>query len=116
MVLKSSADILADMDATLDQLIRNAEVLRSVSIKSLEEKEIEALQKTQDSLLAHLVHMDQLLNKEKVTSSLPQREVNLAIKQKISHFGKLHTRLLKNVSMRLGVPKRPRVGRNRKNP
>jgi hypothetical protein len=60
-MIRSGEEILADIDTTLDQLIQNAEVIR---YDYLCENEIEALQKTQESLLARLIHMDLLLDNE----------------------------------------------------
>lgn len=54
-------EILTEIDATLDQLIKNAAALKEV------EKDLDlatALHKTQESLLAHLCHLDALIEEE----------------------------------------------------
>ena len=54
-------DILTEIDATLEHLIRNAETLQGVELTELNDEEIEAFQKTQDSLIHHLMNMDRTL-------------------------------------------------------
>jgi len=78
--------IIQKMDQTLDQLIQNAEALSRTDLQTLCETELEAFQKTQESLLHHLLHMDQLMSKK--TSSNPQ-DPRLAInrlRKKRTHF------------------------------
>ena len=55
-------EILADIDATLDQLIENANVINQISLNTLFQDEVDALQKTQESLLSRLINMQSLLN------------------------------------------------------
>lgn len=50
-------ELLSQIDSTLDQLIENAHSLKQISSHNLFQEEIEALQKTQESLLARLVHI-----------------------------------------------------------
>ncbi|MCK4934660.1 MAG: hypothetical protein KAR79_03645 [Simkaniaceae bacterium] len=59
----SKKDLLTEIDFTLDQLIQNAEVLSNISSNLSYEQEIDALHKTQESLLARLMHLDQSLEK-----------------------------------------------------
>lgn len=106
-MIKSSEKILADIDSTLDQLIRNAQLLRTVSIKTVPENEVEALHKTQESLMAHLIHMDELLEGKKV-----QKLKHENFGQKIQQFSRMNAKLMENVTKRFS--KKPRVGRNRK--
>lgn len=54
-------EVLNEIDETLDQLIKNAAALKEVSSDPLFKHETEALQKTQESLLARLIHLDQFL-------------------------------------------------------
>ena len=62
--LMSRRELLNEIDETLDQLIKNAAALKDVANDPLYETEVEALHKTQTSLLAHLLHLDRFL-KEK---------------------------------------------------
>ena len=55
-------DIVQEIDKTLDQLIQNAEVISKADFTELSDTELEAFQKTQESLLQHLLHMDQFLS------------------------------------------------------
>lgn len=70
MLSNKNEQIQAQMDKTLDQLIKNAKVIRHVPTNKLEAHELDALQKTQESLLAHLMHLDELLN-EKIVPKKP---------------------------------------------
>ena len=54
-------EILMEIDATLDRLIQNAEAIADVDINELTVTELEAFQKTQESLVQHLLHTDQRL-------------------------------------------------------
>lgn len=94
----SSESILAKMDSTLDQLIQNAKMMQSISLTSLQTHEIEALQKTQESLLANLIHMDKLLDgeqKKKLT------ETNL--KDKVVQYHLLNQQMTKRMMGTFGA-------------
>ncbi len=58
--------IIADIDQTLDQLIRNAEAMSRADLQSLSEVEVGAFQKTQESLLHRLLRMDQRLENKQI--------------------------------------------------
>jgi len=121
---RSGEKILADIDATLDQLIQNADVMQNVPVASLDESEIEALQKTQESLLAHLIHIEQRLDNDQKKAEIRKKtERYTHIQQKIIHYSRLNERLMRNMESRFGVnaikakkkmSKRTRIGRNRK--
>ena len=86
-----SREILQEIDVTLDQLIKNAAALTEISAEPLYKSEVHALSKTQESLLAHLLHLDQhLKNKQKEKSSS-------SIHQKLSIFSKLSADLAKTM-------------------
>lgn len=92
-------DILLEIDGTLDQLIKNAEVIQNVDLKELSETEIDAFRKTQESLLQHLLHMDQFLvtkrNSLKVQS---KRSANYKIQEKLLKFEKMKSSYHKSLS------------------
>lgn len=123
---RSGEEILADIDATLDQLIQNADAISYVSVNSLCENEVEALQKTQESLLARLMHMDRLLDSDQKKTHMKKNPDSFShIQQKITAFGRLNARLIDDVASKFGANKRkdkkkathlrkPRIGRNRK--
>jgi len=105
--MKSGEEILADIDATLDQLIQNADSVRHVPLDALCEDELVALQKTQESLLARLLHMDTLLDRD-------QRKKHAShIGHKVARLSKLNARLMKSVTRRF-AHKKARVHRHRK--
>lgn len=79
--------ILTEMDQTLDQLITHAKTVQKVPASKLNAHELEALQKTQESLLAHLMHLDQALH-EKIVPNKPLQE-------KAEHFHQLNQKLIK---------------------
>ena len=86
-----SRKILQEIDVTLDQLIKNAAALTEVSNDPLYESEVQALNKTQESLLAHLLHLDQFLkDKQKNKSSV-------SIHQKLTIFSELSAKLARTM-------------------
>ena len=101
-MIRSGEEILADIDCTLDQLIRNAEALRTVSVQTLAETEVEALQKTQESLLAHILHMNELLDSDK-KQQLMRKKAAVDLQGKIAHFSRLNARLITDVAMKFKV-------------
>jgi hypothetical protein len=84
-------DVLFDIDATLDSLIKNAEVLNEVSLKDLSEEEVMAFHKTQESLLNHLVSMDTMLEQKRKSIKKPdKRSVQYNIQEKLLKFKKIN--------------------------
>lgn len=98
MMMKNKEEILADMDATLDQLILNAESMRKVASSKIETSEACLLQKTQESLLARLMHADALL-KEKQTE-------RRKLAKKVARFSRLNATLLKQLHARFSCARR----------
>lgn len=85
-----SQEILHEIDSTLDQLIRNAEVIQNVDLKDLSGPEIDGFQKTQESLVQHLLHMDQLLAVKKDGLKVPQpKSAGATIQQKLLRFERM---------------------------
>lgn len=107
-MIRSSDEILADIDATLDQLIENADVIKRFSLQSLFVSEVEGLQKTQESLLARLVHMNDLLKDEKKKSDAEPTDSYGGIEQKILRFGKLNAQMIDHVSDKIKRMKKSR--------
>lgn len=83
MKSEGEKDLLAEIDSTLDQLISNAEILGKISSNPSYEEEVTALHKTQESLLAHLMHLDQSLEKKR-------HHETEQIRSKLSHFSILN--------------------------
>jgi hypothetical protein len=119
-MLKSGEEILAEIDATLDQLILNAQVAHQTTLYILSENEQEAFHKTQESLLARFVHMNDLLEdsqRDKLRSR--KKESYEQIQNKIRQFGNLNTNILQFLAnqfqpARKKQLKKPKIRRNRK--
>lgn len=91
-------EILMEIDSTLDRLICNAEAIQTVSLNELSETEIEAFQKTQESLLQHLIHMDQFLEtKSKNLKVQNKKSSRFQIQEKLLKFEKLKDGYHKNI-------------------
>ncbi len=89
-------DILLEIDQTLDQLIRNAETIEHIELKELSGTEVDAFEKTQESLLKHLLYMDELLGAKLKTQN--KRLSNAKIEEKFSRFEKMNLSYEKNIS------------------
>lgn len=92
-------EVLMEIDATLDRLIRNAETIQSVTVTDLSETEIEAFQKTQESLLHHLIHMDEFLETKKKSLRLQdKRSASYKLQAKVLKFEKLKSSYHKHLA------------------
>jgi hypothetical protein len=84
-------EILNEIDATLDQLIKNAAALNEVTSNPLYQTEVDALQKMQESLLARLLHLDGFLEEKS------QNKTERSIYDKLTIFSELSSTLAKQV-------------------
>ena len=89
-------EIIQNIDITLDQLIRNAEVFSKAELQELSDTELDAFQKTQESLLQHLLQMDQIL--EKKNKPQDKRSATVQIREKRQHFEKLKSHYNPNLT------------------
>jgi len=105
-----SEDLVDEIDLTLDKLIENANAMKSVE---LTKEEIEAFQKTQESLLAHLVSLDQLLQIKRKILNLPKRK-QITIKSKMQTFQRLNSSFIKNTTKQIKLIKIRRLRKNSK--
>lgn len=87
-MLTSKEDIIDDIDATLDQLIENAEVLGEIATNPSYEEEAEALEKMQDALIKHLMTMEQFVPKPKGAIGVKK----MRLEQMQSNAPKIHKR------------------------
>src|ERR1041385_41028 len=95
-MLKSGDSILADIDSTLDQLIRNADAMHQISDRRLFTSEVQAMHKTQESLLARLMHMHELYEDEKRELGEREQKMRLtSIEHKLAEFGRLNARMIR---------------------
>lgn len=107
-MIRTVEEILDDIDDTLDRLIENADVIKHISLNALYTSEVEALQKTQESLLARLVHMQDLFKGQKNKGDCEKEDPFNSIEQKIARFGKLNAQIINRVSSRMKRTKRAR--------
>lgn len=100
---KSRETILAEIDSTLDQLIENAKILGSTKKTTIYNNEVEALQKMQESLLAHLIHMDQILEINSKKRSTESNQKWNSFQKKFEEFNKLNAIFINNVANRFKI-------------
>ncbi len=93
-------EVIIEIDITLDRLIQNAETIQGVELNALSEVEIDAFQKTQESLLHHFLHMDQQL-KERQKSPLRSSK-RLKIQEKFQKFEGLKKEFIHSLQNRRG--------------
>lgn len=93
-MLSTGEEILADIDQTLDQLIENADIINCISFNALFTSEVQALQKTQESLMARLMHMHELLEKDQKQQTTKKINPLNQIEKKLKEFGQLNARLI----------------------
>jgi len=92
-------EILFEIDETLDRLIQNAEAIENVDITDLSETEVNAFQNTQESLLQHFLHMDELLKQKKDSLRKPTKDsANFKIQQKLTQFQKMESSYTKHIN------------------
>ncbi len=115
MSLRSGEEILADISSTLDQLIQNAEAIDQISLHSLKRCEVEALQKTQASLIARILHMENSLDSDQKQELLRKRPTATeTIQKKIAEFSRLNQRLAQDTALGFKKPKAKKKLRLRK--
>lgn len=94
-------DVLTEIDVTLDQLIQNAEAIQNVELNELSEMEIDAFKKTQESLVQHLIHMDQFLEKKRTSLKVPdKRSAGFKIQEKLLKFEEMKSSYHKKMAGR----------------
>ncbi|MCC6127774.1 MAG: hypothetical protein IT584_01035 [Chlamydiae bacterium] len=91
-------DVLIEIDTTLDLLIQNAELIQDVELKELSETEILAFQKTQESLLHRLLHLDQFFETRKMEQKpFHKKTGRYQIQAKLLKFERLKKEYKKNL-------------------
>lgn len=98
-------EILQEIDKTLDQLIQNAEAMQT-SKNDLDELESMALKKMQESLLHHLIHMDQVLTEKR--QRLMKRPISSkTIEEKLKRYQSLDKDAKSHLKKNLKSIKKP---------
>ena len=116
-MLRSKEEILAELDSTLNQLLINIEIVSDVLPSDLSELEIHAMHKTQESLLARFMHMNDLI-KDEERKKLQKKHTN-TLEAKLKKFGELNASFIESITTELSssgpkYQKKPRIGKNRK--
>ncbi len=91
MTLNSKEATLAEIDSTIDQLINIAKTLKQIEDKKSYALEIAALKKTKESLFAHLIYLQNYLEKKENNVPFPF-EKPMKKFSKIADFPKIHKR------------------------
>ena len=90
-------EIIQEIDNTLDQLIRNAEMMSGADLEALSEIEVDAFQKTQESLLHHLLYMDQCLASKQWAKGIDIRSATHKIHTKRIQFEQMKSQYSKRL-------------------
>lgn len=101
-MIHSTEDILAEIDTTIDQLLENAKALKKISSKDSYQEETLALEKTQESLIAHLIHMDEMLKKKDASPSKQPPLLASKVHDKLGRSGYLNQMLCKKEEIQKG--------------
>jgi hypothetical protein len=104
--MKNQEELLAELDATLEQLIQNASLFCNSNFHVLEPVEIDSLYKTQESLVARFVHAQERLKDESKAKKCQRLQRKLLLLNELNE-----TLMKKSFSLNSS---RPRIGRNRK--
>lgn len=93
-MFESDKEITTDIHDTLEQLVKISEILKTAKTSTMFAHEIEALEKTQESLLARLMHRQSILEMEKRQKTLQSIRQD-TLNQNIAEYGKKTARALK---------------------
>lgn len=80
-----SEEIFSDIEKTLDQLMQNAEAVKLASLHATTH-ELEALQKTQESLLARLIRRQSMLDSTRKQKALEAIRKE-TLEKKVAEYG-----------------------------
>lgn len=108
MLIHSPDAVLLEIDATIDKLLENAKALKKIAHQDAYHEEISALEKTQESLIAHLIHMDEMLKKkDRVSAQKPL--LASKVHNKLGRAGYLNKILGHTDINPLQTPKKPKI-------
>ncbi|MEI8300951.1 MAG: hypothetical protein WCG10_04995 [Chlamydiota bacterium] len=89
-MIQSKLDILGEIDLTIDRLLENSEALKAIASNTCYQEEIFALEKTQESLIAHLIHMDGMLKKKDHVYKQKEPLLTSTVHEKLGRSGYLN--------------------------
>ena len=94
-------NIFVEIESTLEQLITNAQAMKDIDLCK---EEINAFQKTQESLLAHLIHMDKMLETKKSDLKINENKSKRSnIQKKLIQFSKLNENFINKISPNISL-------------
>jgi hypothetical protein len=102
----SAEQILSKMGNTLDQLIENAEKLKTLSKHVIAQQELKVLQGKQEELILRLTEMDEEFHKANTEKKNSQVcELQIQINEKMKKFQLLNNEFIDNLSSGHGLIK-----------
>ncbi len=120
-MLESGEEILADIDHTLDELIKNAMALRQIVEYEAFSPDCSRLHKVQNSLTGRILHMQDLLHALGHDTVDNEESLHQVIQKKITQYQILNTQMIGAIARRFTeieqkriVKKKPRIGHNRR--
>jgi hypothetical protein len=122
VIMKSSSEeILADIDHTLDQMIKNAVALQQIAECEALSADCASFHKLQHSLTGRMVHREELLQILGNENRQDQEQLRAEIREKLCLYKKLNNSLIDTMALRFTkmeprtpVKKQPRIGHNRR--
>lgn len=97
-------EIYIEIESTIDQLIENAQSMNNASKGELTQIEIDAFQNTQESLLAHLIYMDQMLEKKREEIKIPnEKSISSKLRRKMLKFEELNKEFVHHLSDSMNI-------------
>lgn len=94
--MNENKELLEDINSTLDELITNADIIKKAKTANELDLEIAALEKTQESLLARLLHRQTQLEsegKKKMVESIRKETIEKKVIDYVSHLKRPSPRL-----------------------
>jgi len=91
-----SDELLTDIDETLDQLLKTAELIKTAKVDHSFDHELEVLEKTHESLLARLMHRQSLLEMDKRQMTLDSIRKEEIAKKAADYAKKLNQKSLRS--------------------
>lgn len=120
-MLGNSEEILADIDRTLDQMIKNAVALRQIAEYEAFTADCATMHKMQHSLTGRVLHMQELLQMLGHECSGDEQILCEKMQEKIRLYKTLNNRMIDTIAERFAVAerqnpikKKPRIGHNRR--
>ena len=85
-----SDELTKDINETLEELVKTAELIKAAKLDHHFEHEVEALEKTHESLLARLMHRQSLLEMDKRKNALDSIRKEEIAKSAVNYAKKLN--------------------------